>query len=74
MESAPAGDLDMSVDVEDIGGNPDAIDVADTTDVYREVDEAMESNDNDAVDVHDSGDHEMTAIMDILQTLGVDVE
>ena len=71
-EAAPTGDLDMNTEVEDIGDNHDVIDVDDTTEFCKEVDDAIDSN--DIGDVPDSEDHEMTAIIDILQTLGVDEE
>ena len=47
------------IDDSDMGG--------DTTEFYKEVDEAMEENDNG----DDDHDTEMVAMMDILQTLGV---
>ena len=50
------------IDDSDMGG--------DTTEFYKEVDEAMEENDNG----DDDHDTEMVAMMDILQTLGVDVQ
>ena len=50
----------------DIGGGDDLIDLDDTTDFYKKVD------DDDMEDQVDTEDHEVVAMMDILQTLGVE--
>ena len=73
MDMAPAEDLDIHKDDVDIGGDDNVMDMYDTTEFYKEVDDAfMENNDvNDAIDT-DGQDHKMSAIMDILQTLGVE--
>ena len=69
MEVEPHGDMDMSA-------NDDLhmADMGDTTNFYEEVNAA----DDAFMDEHnvdgDSGDHEMVALMDLLQTLGVGVE
>ena len=55
--------LGGDVDLDDAG--MDQADNADTSGFYREVDDAM---------AEDNADTEMMAIMDVLQTLGVDVE
>jgi len=72
----PETPRDASMEVEDleqdelpnIGGdmdtNNEAIDRDDTTDFFREVDDSMEEQVAD--------DHEMIALMDVLQTLGVE--
>ena len=75
MDMAPAENLDIHNDDVDIGGDDNGMDMFDTTEFHQEVDDAfMENNDvNDAID-SDGQDHEMTAIMDILQTLGVEAE
>ena len=60
----------MDAEVGEMGELPNVDDSDmqdDTVEFYKEVDEAMAENE---VDDHDS---EMVAIMDILQTLGVDV-
>ena len=77
MEVAPAEDLEVHADAGDIGGGDlNMPDVDDTTDFYREVDGAEDTpmEGSDPVDDDDSGDHEMVALMDILQTLGVGPE
>ena len=51
----------------DIGGGDDPIDLDDTADFYKEVDADMD-------DRAEPEDNEMVAIMDILQTLGVEPE
>ena len=51
----------------DIGGGDDPIDLDDTI-LYQEV------NDDDMEDKVEPDDHEMVAMMDILQTLGVEPE
>ena len=71
MKAAPTGDLDMNAEVEDIGDNHDVVDVVDATEFFKEVDDAMDSN--DIGDVPISEDHEMTESMDSSQTLGVHV-
>ena len=52
----------------DIGGGDDPIDLDDTNDFDQEV------NDDDMEDKVEPEDHEMVAMMDILQTLGVEPE
>ena len=52
----------------DIGGGDDPIDLDDTNDFYQEV------NDDDIEDKVEPDDHEMVAMMDVLQTLGVEPE
>ena len=63
---------DLPADTGDIGGNDlNMADMGDTTECYREVDAEVDAPpdlmDDESDD--DSGDHEMVALMDILQTL-----
>ena len=73
MEISPADDLELDAD---IGGKDlHMADMPDSTDFYTEVDEADGSMDGfSPAAVDDSDDHEMIALMDILQTLGVGPE
>ena len=70
IEPETPRDLPMEVedvepnDLPDIGGEVEPMDRDDTTDFFREVDEAMEEPVGE--------DHEMIAMMDVLQTLGVE--
>ena len=78
MELAPAEDFEVSGDIG--GGDLHMADMEDTTDFHKEVDAADDAymdqlNHEDKNDDGDgSGDHEMIALMDLLQTLGVGPE
>ena len=73
MEVDPSRDVELSDNAVDLGDHM----ADDTVDFYLEVDAADEELMGDSAisdgDV-DSGDHEMVALMDILQTLGVSPE
>ena len=70
MEMRPADNLENPADIGD--GDLHMADMGDTTDFYKEVDEADESMDGfSPAEIDDSDDHEMIALMDILRTLGV---
>ena len=73
MEDAPAVDLELPEEAQDIGSDLHMADVEDSYEFYKEVDAADdELMDNSQLnDDLGSGDHEMVALMDILQTLGV---
>ena len=65
---AASPDGDELAGTPDIGCGVDLIDLDDTKDFYKEVD------DDDVDDKVEPVDHEMVAMMDILQTLGVEPE
>ena len=67
-------DLSMEIDDSELAGNPEiggdveiAVDLEDTSDFYKEVNDAS-MDDHVALEE----DHEMIALMDVLQTLGVE--
>ena len=78
MDAAPSMDIELPDQAGDIGGGDlHMADMGDTSEFYKEVDEAdnlMESSEFSDGHVDESEDHEMVALMDILQTLGVGPE
>ena len=79
MDADPSRDIELSDQAGDMGGGDlHMADVDDTYEFYREVDAAGEElmgnpeSSDGFVDEYD--DHEMVALMDILQTLGVSAE
>ena len=75
MDQSPAEELEVPVEAGDIGGSQDVDFMEDTTEFYKEVDnDFMGSADAEVEPDIDTDDHEMVALMDILQTLGVEAE
>ena len=79
MDADPSRDIELSDQAGDMGGGDlHMADVDDTYEFYREVDaadeELMGNPESSDGFVDESGDHEMVALMDILQTLGVSAE
>ena len=79
IDAAPSMDIELPDQAGNIGGGDlHMADTGDTSEFYKEVDEAddnlMESSEFSDGQVDESEDHEMVALMDILQTLGVGPE
>ena len=77
MEAGPREDLEVSADAGDIGNDDlHMADMGDNTNFYEEVDAADDAfmEGQNPVDDGDSGDHDMIALMQLLQTLGVGPE
>ena len=78
MDAEPTVDLEFHAEVQSGGGDLHMADVEDSTEFYKEVDAVddafMGSGSDNVGDDNGSGDHEMIALMDVLQTLGVEPE
>ena len=73
MDTEPAADIELPEEAQDIGGDLHMAEMEDSTEFYKEVDAADDELMDNRIDDDDleHGDHEMIALMDILQALGV---
>ena len=71
MDPSALEDPEVPMEAADIGNNVD-VDIEDTTEFYKEIDDTMGDDNN--VNDFEPEENEMIALMDILQTLGVDAE